>query len=208
MIDVFKQLGISSHVRDVFSPYMIFDAVEELRFNYGYQQELFGVNRHLVPVTDACWFAGQWNPSRISHVFMAESAMEMIAFFERKTHMYKNTDQLLFIATGLSPSKKLLAEIGELFKARKFTIVHDNDLLGRVWSVKVAGWLFGKQFKIKYLPGYKIKVYYLDCYYCLPENEFNLNQVQLKLGMRLKVKTIYPRVGRTFIQQLQYEHLL
>ncbi|MEJ2884664.1 hypothetical protein [Pedobacter sp. GR22-6] len=206
--DLLSQLGISPNVRDFFLAYAILDFADQLCFNYGSDKELFSLDQHLLPITDNCWFAGDRNPSRISHVFIAECAMELIAFLERNAHFYKNTDQLLFIATGLSPGNRLLADIGLLFKKSKFTIVHGNDFLGRIWTVKVAGWLFGKEFDITYLSGSVIWIAYLDRSCCLAEREFNLNQVQLGLGLRLKVKTVYPSAGRTFIQQMLPTNLL
>ncbi|GAC1310466.1 MAG: hypothetical protein NVSMB24_27790 [Mucilaginibacter sp.] len=188
-------LGISPEIQ------AFFNAAADLSFSYGDQQEYYGEGFHTVPSTRNLWVAGTHNAT---HVVIAYSVIEAMAFITLNRHRYPRLEQLAFVAIGNRLHVEQANWIRENFPGRKFTLVFGKDLIGHITDIKLAA-------GIKNIP---IRVFFLDNEVLIYRNKvlrvFNQDQISLHafqeaFGIRPRFRTAKPVQSLTFLDQLKYD---
>jgi hypothetical protein len=205
-MSVLLSSGVRVEVMQFFAPHFTLAPDSEFLFPFTSGEERFGPTGHRMADCQGFWQAGADNLSLVRQVFFTCSAVEAVAFLNLNFHWFGSLDQLLFIATGPHPDSGGIAQIAQGLPGRKFGLILSNDLLSKVWSVKMAGWLFNVDFSVASLDGDKISVCCKNKETSFPEAGFNLNAVQLSFGFRLGIKTYLPRTGHSFSDEFM-DHL-
>lgn len=123
------------------------DCIEgfELRGTGGFKSKATGTNS-----TTAAWTAnlsGNDNPMAIEHVYFAESALDIMAYYQ-KNRIKINPETTVLASIGGSFSDLQVKGIMSHFSDARAVACFDNDVYGRIYDVRMAGLLSGKRLNI------------------------------------------------------------
>jgi len=195
------RLGISLQVQRFFAPYWRTDEKGALLFEFGDQQEHYGMGYHRVPLADTCWIAGD-QQSACSNVFIAYSAMEAICFFASYHHRFPVRDRLLFIATGGSlPSEKLCFLLR--FANLKVNLIQENSVLGHIWALKLVAAVRQLPLGVYNLPENRVRIVFRNHAYDFDATDFSLSRFEKACHYRFKGRFYYPLKHLTFLDALK-----
>ncbi|RFZ85268.1 hypothetical protein DYU05_06620 [Mucilaginibacter terrenus] len=185
------KLGVSPELQ------AFFDA-NELCFNYGVEEEIYGADFHHVPVTRDLWMAGN-NPA--TELIVTSSAMEAIAYMTVNAWRHPSPAGLSFIAVGLRPQAEQLHWIGKYCLKRKITLVFPNDVCGKITDIIIAAGVRQKAVKPRWKND-KVDLLMGGLIIELPVDKISLNFFEKAASLRTGIKTLKPKRFNTFLDQL------
>ncbi|WP_158829105.1 hypothetical protein [Mucilaginibacter lacusdianchii] len=189
-----KRLGLSHQVQAFFH-------ADELSFDYGGTREIYDEGFHYVPTTAHVWQAGD---RYAREVIITSSAMEAVAWFALKKNAYQAGSGLALVSLGNLPSPEQLDWVRRTFPRRRITLVFGNHLLGALTDIRVAGWLQGKNLRLRWQKE-KVEISLGPRQTWLEEAHCSLHQVEKAFGLRSGIRTCKPRVHATYLAQLQHD---
>ncbi|MEO6849044.1 MAG: hypothetical protein ABI166_00375 [Mucilaginibacter sp.] len=188
-------LGISPEIQ------AFFNAAADLSFSYGDQMENYGEGFHTVPSTRNLWVAGTHNAT---HVVIAYSVMEAIAFITLNRHRYHRLEQLAFIAIGNRLHSEQANWIRENFPGRKFTLVFGKDLIGHITDIKLAAGIKNIPIRV-FFSDNEVLIYRDKVLRVFNQDQTSLHAFQEAFGIRPRFRTAKPVQSLTFLDQLKYD---
>jgi hypothetical protein len=188
-------LGISPEIQ------AFFNAAADLSFSYGDQQEYYGEAFHTVPSTRNLWVAGTHNAT---HVVIAYSVMEAMAFITLNRHRYHRLEQLAFIAIGNRLHSEQANWIRENFPGRKFTLVFGKDLIGHITDIKLAAGIKNIPIRV-FFSDNEVLIYRDKVLRVFNQDQTSLHAFQEAFGIRPRFRTAKPVQSLTFLDQLKYD---
>lgn len=195
------RMGIPLTVQDFFQPYWRTAENGALLFDYGDQQEHYGMGFHRLPVSENCWIAGKIDLG-INHIFICSSAMEAISFLTLKSYRLPAFDRLLFIATGGSLNAEKLPFIRGVANA-KVSVIHENSLLGHLFTLKIAAAMRRVQVTAYTLPGNRLGISFRQQPYDFDESNFSLSRFEKASGFRFNLRCEHPTDNLTYLDHLK-----
>jgi hypothetical protein len=197
-----QRLYVPVNVQQFFDPYLNSDHKGDLVFSYGRETEVFGLAFHRVPIAENLWIAGNQNLSVVRQVFICESAMEAIAYLSMNSAFFRDTENLLFIATGANPNPEQFRYVLDNLAGRTFTLVNSKDMLGRICDLKTAAGIrkmpVAVCFENELLHiGFRLKTYTIS------PDVFSLNAFEKCSGYRFNLKTSKPKDFNCWLDQLK-----
>lgn len=194
MNPVLERLGISPQAEAFFH-------AESLCFDYGGISEVYDEGYHYVPTTDGLWLAGN---RYAREVVITNSAMEAIAWYAIHRSRYADPAALALVSLGNLPTPAQLSWLRSSFRRRKFTLVFDHSLLGKLTDIKAGCLLKGKTISLcwqkeKAVISYQGRTAYFD------ESCCSLHHFEKAFGLRLGIRTSKPALHATHLIQLHYD---
>jgi hypothetical protein len=196
MNHLLTRLGVSSEIQAFFKT-----SAAGLSFSYGDQQELYGEDFHTVPSTRNLWVAGTQNAT---HVVIAYSVMEAMAFITLNRHRYPRLVQLAFVAIGNRLHNEQAVWVRKNFPGRKFTLVFGKDLIGRVTDIKLTAGIKNIAIRV-YHTGSEILIYRGDLSILFDQDHISLHGFQEAFGIRPRFRTAKPVQSLTYLDQLKHD---
>ena len=199
--------SISLETARVFSPFIdcIRDTARDMKypnlgFPYrrpgepevvGYEIRGYGTFKSKATGTDsshAAWIVDMTpdsNPMAAEHVFLAESAYDIMAFYQFnrcKLHPEKS----VFVSMGGTFAKGQVESLRDYYGAAKFYDCFDNDLPGRIYGIRLAGLMSYADFRINKTNSGVI-IEYENRRISLPEDKIRLSELgkSFQLSTRL-----------------------
>lgn len=195
------RLGIPLAVQNHFEPYWRTDDNGALLFDYGDEQEHFGLGFHRLPAADSCWLAGETGPG-IRHIFICNCAMEAISFLALNHYRLPDFDRLLFIATGGSLTAQKL-QLPRRLALSKISVIHENSLLGHLIALKIAAGIRRQPVQFYALPENRIQILFRHQHYAFEEASFSMSRFEKASDFRFRVRCEWPAGHLTFLDQLK-----
>lgn len=155
-----------------------------------------------VPSTRAIWLAGTGLPNQVRHLFLSNSAAELICFCHFYPDWLRNENAVVFAALGLMPTFHQLLFLKETYPNAKIHMVFDTEITGRVTDCKIALWLKRLDATFFYRENV-INIYYKNRYFDIPEDKFSLFRFEQVAGFRSGIRTHKPTGAFS-----SYKHLL
>jgi len=202
MSDQVLRLCIRPEVVLFFEDTYSVDQRRNLVFSYGTDQECFGEDFHLIPVTKSIWRAGQENPALIRNVFVCQSALDAICFLHLNFTVFPEPDHLLFIAVGLIPQDSHFKVLRGLSKGKQFCLVMGSGIFGHLADLKMAIGIKGRTCNIRYIEPETIRVSYRDKVYEFSETKISLNAFEIASGLRSGIRTYKPKLYESYTAQI------
>ncbi|MFC0513162.1 hypothetical protein ACFFGT_03085 [Mucilaginibacter angelicae] len=194
MHPLLTELGVSEELQAYFD-------IDELRFDYGDEQEFFGPGFHLVPTTSDLWLAGNYPATEL---IITSSAMEALAYMALNAWRHPANTVLSFIAIGNLPHTRQLNWIRAYCQKRKITLVFGNDLLGRLADITVAAGIRNKALRLYWHNG-KVQLTMNNTVFEADPEKLSLNSFEKAAGFRTCIRTRKPTRHNTFLEQLIHD---
>jgi hypothetical protein len=195
------RLGIPLTVQDFFESYWRTDANGALLFDYGDQQEHYGLGFHRLPISESCWVAGKVDLG-INHVFICACAMEAISFLALNSYRLPGFDRLLFMATGGSLTAEKLNLICCVANT-KISVIHEHSLLGHLTALKTGAGIRRQPVKAYTLPDNRVRIIFRNQSYDFDEEPFSLSGFEKASGFRFHIRCERPQNHLTYLDQLK-----
>ncbi|QHS55862.1 hypothetical protein GWR56_10080 [Mucilaginibacter sp. 14171R-50] len=195
MNNLLTKLGIPLEIQ------AFFGVTYELSFSYGDQYERYGPGYHIVPSTQNLWTAGLPNAT---HLIITYSVMEAMAFITLNRHRFPRLDQIAFIAIGNRLYVEQVDWIRQNYPGRKITLIFDNDIVGHITSVKVAGGIRNIAVHV-FLSGAQIHIVTNKRQVTMDAGIFSLYAFEEAFALRPRFRSSKPRLAFTFLDQLKYD---
>lgn len=201
LIDSIKQV-----VWSFFEPFSIRDD-DGIRFFYlsennHLETEYLNESGNKVPSTRAIWLAGTGLPSQVRHLFLSNSAVELICFCHFCPDWLRNENAVVFAALGLMPTFHQLLCLKESYPNAKVHTVFDTEITGRVTDCKIALWRTRLDAAFLYRENV-LKIYNKERYFDIPGDQFSLFRFEQITGLRSGIRTHKPTGAFS-----SYKHLL
>jgi hypothetical protein len=192
-----NRLGVPLSVQHFFGPYFTTDEENNLLFAYGDAHENYGKGLHRPPLTAAVpWTAGT-DGGLITQVFVCSSAMEAVAYLTLFHARYPDLNALYFCAVSA-----LLPVSLKLPKA-KITFLFDNNLLGKLWDIKIACLVRRKPVRIIY-HNHQFIFHCQNRNFSLAMDKVSLSAFEKATAIRTGIRTAKPKGHSTFFEQLTH----
>lgn len=190
-----NQLGVPLIVQHFFEPYFSTSKPGNLLFAYGNAREHYGTGGHRPPLQAAVpWTAGT-DGGLITQVFVCSAAMEAIAYLSLHHARYRDLDALYFCAVGAAfPADLQLPKTG-------ITLLFDNNLLGKLWDIKIACLIRRRTVIIQYHQN-QLLFQANDRNFHLAPEKVSLNAFEIAAGIRTQIRTGKAKGHFTFLEQL------
>ncbi|MBS1532758.1 MAG: hypothetical protein JSU01_20820 [Bacteroidetes bacterium] len=195
------KLGVHTEVQVFFDPYFSNDPSGNLSFAYGDTCEVFGLAWHKIPASGNLWITGSPDSPTIRHVIICSSAMEAIAWLHCHHTMIACSDQLCFVATGVSLLASKLKQLSATFAGKRCSLLFSDDILGRVFDLKIAAAIRSQPVEVT-LDGDRVKVEFRAAQYLLSADQFSLNAFEKLAAFRFHVQTLKPKGALTWLDRL------
>jgi hypothetical protein len=118
----------------------------EIRGSKGFKMKAAGTNS-----STAAWivdFSSKMNPKEISNVYFAESAYDIMAFYQaNRARMDNELDRSVFVSIGGAFSGGQVKGIASHYPNARLVDCFDNDIPGRIYGMKLAATAEGVDFK-------------------------------------------------------------
>jgi hypothetical protein len=194
MHPLLTELGVSKELQAYFD-------INELRFDYGDEQEFFGSDFHVVPTTGDLWLAGNYPATEL---IITSSAMEAVAYMALNAWRHPANAVLSFIAIGNLPHSRQLNWIRAYCQKRKITLVFGNDLLGRLADIVVATGIRNKVLRLRWQNS-KVQLHVNNRAFEADPEKLSLNSFEKTAGFRTAIRTRKPAHHNTFLEQLIHD---
>jgi hypothetical protein len=178
-----------------------FNIDDELSFDYGDQQELFGEGFHVVPSTKNLWLAGGIHAT---HVVISYSAMEAMAFITLNRYRYPRLEQLAIVAIGNRFYNEQARWIRENFRRRKFVLVFGKDMLGHLTDIKLTAGIKNLPVRIFHSEN-QFLIYQGSLLRAFDRERISLHAFQEAFSIRPRFRTGKPVQSLTFLDQLKHD---
>lgn len=185
------RLGISPEIQ------AFFNVSADLFFSFGDHGESF----HTVPTTQNLWVAGSRNAT---HVVIAYSVMEAMAFITLNRYRYPRLELLTFVAIGNRLYTEQADWIRENFPGRKFTLVFGKDLIGRITDIKLTASIKNIAIRV-FHSGNEIIIYRGSLLNVFQQEHLTLHAFQEAFDIRPRFRTSKPVRSLTFLDQLKHD---
>lgn len=187
------RLGIPSEIQ------AFFHAESDLSFSYGDQFERYGSGFHIVPSTQNLWVAGL--PSA-SHLIITYSVMEAMAFITLNRHRFPRLEQIAFVAIGNRLYVEQVDWIRQNYQGRKITLIFDNDIVGHITAIKLAGGIRNMPVQL-FLLGMQVRMVTRKKQVIIDAGNLSLFAFEEAFGLRPRFRAPKPRLAFTFLDQLR-----
>jgi hypothetical protein len=195
MQPLLDRLGVSKELQAYFD-------LQELCFNYGEEQEVFGEDFHLIPLTRDLWMNGNYPATEL---IVTSSAMEAVAYMALNAWRHPAGASLSFIAVGLRPYPEQWQWIGRYCLKRKITLIFPNDLCGRLADIVIAAGIRNRPVRPVWYQG-RVQLRLPNMTVELPAEKISLSAFEKASAIRTAVRTCKPRSFNTFLDQLRHDN--
>jgi hypothetical protein len=193
MHKLLSQLHVPPEIQD------FFEIGDELRFDYGSGNEIFGSGFHFVPSANSFFIRG----SPISrYVVLTWSVMEAVAWSVFNLHCYRRMEHHTFVALGNRPDLVRIQALNLLFPKRKFILVFGSDLLGRATDIYVAATLKRHFSRLIIIDRETIEIRLEERVFRFEQERLSLNVFQKSFGIRTACHTSKPKAYNSYLDQL------
>ncbi|MCQ6957665.1 hypothetical protein [Mucilaginibacter aquariorum] len=199
------RLGVRPEVQRYFRPFFHADEFGNLIFPYGDEKEHYGFAFHRVPITDECWFAGNFHFEQVRLIILSSSAVDAISWLNKKFHTIAHTQDLLFVSFGAGISMVQLRWLRERLIRKKYQFIFTNDLLGRMADVKVAAAIRGWPISVYVPDDHQIAVRFRAAKFLFSQNDFSLSAFEKAAGARFGIAVTKPKLHNSFFDELKAE---
>lgn len=190
----------------------VFRVGEEYHFPYQLENQVYATERldtsgvH-IPSTKGLWLYQPSEAGLITHLFLGNSASELIAFAELMKNRPPNfLRQSVFVSVGLLPQAGQLNRIMLLFPKVKWHLILGADLLGKITDAQVAAWLKHHETRFS-LHGDQIVAWLDGNTYHFYQGNFSLSRFEKVTGLRSGARTHKPPAGVPSYLSLVYGSL-
>lgn len=197
------RLGVRPEVQRFFRPFYQVDAIGNLLFAYGEEYEHFGFGFHRVPVTGELWLAGNLQLSQVRLVILSASALDAVAWLNKKLPAFPNTENLLFVSLGAGISEAQVLWIRKHLAGKQYRLLFGNDLLGRMADLKLAAALKGWPLSVFLAEKERITVDFRSRHFVFSQETLSLFSFEKAAGVRFGIATDKPKVYTTFFEELK-----
>jgi len=197
------RLGVRPEVQRFFRPFYRVDAIGNLLFAYGEEFERFGFGFHKVPVTGELWLAGNLQFSQVRLVILAASALDAIAWLNKKLPAFPQTENLLFVSLGAGIRDAQLLWIREHLAGKQYRLILGNDLLGRMADLKLAAAIRGWPLSVYRTEKEQVIIEFRARHFSFRQEQFSLFAFEKAAGVRFGMATDKPKLYNTCFDELQ-----
>ena len=196
------RLGVRPDVQAFFQPHFNADHTGNLVFNYQDGAEHFGFAFHRVPVSEHCWIAGNSNFSMIRQVFVCGTAMDAIAYLSLNRTAFTQTENLLFLATGVMPNIGQMRWINQCLGGKIYSLIFGGDILGRLCDLKTAAGICRIPVAVG-IADEQVVINFRQQQYSFSQEQFSLNAFEKASGFRFNIRTFKPKNFDSYLHQLK-----
>jgi|GEM_PF-1056650 len=199
------RLGIMPEVQMYFRPFYVSDALGNLVFPYGEDLEHFGFAFHRVPATDAFWMAGNLHFRQAGLVILSASALDAIAWLNKKLDSFPQTGNLLFLSLGAGISGAQLHWIRAHLQGKSFRVIFSRDVLGRMADLKLAAGIRGWPLSVYGGDDERVVVNFRAKLFSFSQENFSLAAFERAAGIRFAIAALKPKYYNSFFEELKAE---
>jgi len=199
----FTRLGVRPEVQRFFRPFYDVDDIGNLQFAYGEDWEHFGFAFHKVPVTDQLWLAGNLQLSQVRLVVLSASALEAVAWLNKKLPRFPQMENVLFASLGAGISDGQLLWIKEHLAGKQYHLLFGNDLLGRIADLKLAAAIRGWPLSAFLAEKEEVIVEFRSRQFSFVQENFSLFAFEKSAGVRFGMATDKPKSLNTYFAELK-----
>lgn len=199
----FTRLGIRPEVQRFFGPFHQVDPIGNLLFAYGEETEHFGFAFHKVPATDGFWLAGNLQFSQVRLVILSASALDAVAWLNKKAAAFPNAGNLLFLSLGAGMSEAQIRWIREHLAGKQFRLLFGRDLLGRIADLKLSAAIKGWPVSVYLTAREKVSVSFRSRNLSFSLEQFSLAAFEKAAGIRFGIAADKPKVHNTYFDELK-----
>ena len=197
------RLGVKQEVQAFFNGCYNADDAGDLCFSYGNEDEHYGFAFHKVPVTDGLWLAGNLHTSQVRLVILSLSALDAVAWLNKKHFSFADTNGLLFVSFGAAVREAHLRWLSENLGRAQLRMIFPKDLLGRCADLKVAAAIHGLQLSLHLEEKEQVVIVFRSQTYHIAQDALSLNAFEKNAGFRFGVPAIKSRSHNTFFDELR-----
>ena len=160
----------------------------EIRGFGHYKSKATGTNS-----TTAAWIVDlstQQNPRAVRNVYFAESAYDIMAFYQAN-HNRLDLETCVFVSNGGTFSDRQVRGIMEYYPNARAVCCFDNDLAGRIYDLRMAALLDGKDIHVV-KKGEAVKLDIEGNDVLLPPDKVTLTELAKLVRLSGRVKTCKP----------------
>lgn len=208
MIMFLENLGFSRKTLEIFKGSFVFNEEQgnfafpcspSPNFSCSGDEKLYLDGTGVVP-SAFFWEFSTTDDNLVSKVFLFQSAVEAMAFYELKGGDFLRDSAL--VAVGSSVEFPLISTLKSRFFRASFFLVFPNDFAGRVSDVRVAGFLSGVNVSAKLVDG-SVVFRYREREVSVPSEAVSLSKFEILSNVNLKTKTVKARGYRTHFLKLR-----
>jgi len=195
------RLGVLPEVQAFFNEH--YDTLPDgnLSFDYGDAVEEYGLAFHRVPASKSCWLAGNISVSQVRQVFISFSALEAVAWFNKK-YAYLHRDRLLFIALGSRVRPAQIQYIRQQLSGKDINFLMGSDMVGQLTALKLAAAIRRQPLTVALLAEEKVQVTFRGQNLLFSREQFSLTAFEKAAGYRFDMPALRPRKHVTFLDEL------
>lgn len=197
------RLGVQPAVQTFFESFYFSEPSGDLRFAYTNGEEHYGFAFHRVPITDGVWLAGNLNFKQVRLAILSVSALDAIAWLNKKLFRFADRDGLLFVSFGAAVRPAHLHWILDNLKEARFRMIFSKDVLGRCADLKVAAGIRGMPVSIYAGEQETILVRFRSRNFCFSQEMFSLGVFEKAAGIRFGIPASKPTAHHTFFEELK-----
>lgn len=197
------RLGVRPEVQRFFRPFYQVDVIGNLLFAYGEEFEHFGFGFHRVPTTGELWLAGNLQLSQVRLVILSASALDAVAWLNKKLPAFPQTENLLFASLGAGIHDAALSWTREHLAGKQYRLLFGNDLLGRMADLKLAATIRGWPLSVYRAEKEQVVVEFRSQHYVFSQESFSLFAFEKVAGVRFGMATDKPKKYNTFFDELK-----
>jgi hypothetical protein len=123
-----------------------------------------------------------------THIILAPSAPAANTHMARHHHSFSHPERLWFFCYGNLPSQRQIANLLPILHNKKVILLYEDDLLGRIATIKIACWLKRRDVQISYQPSETFQICFNGKCYHFPEHKLSLSNFEKYTGLRSRIK--------------------
>lgn len=129
-----------------------------------------------------------------THLILAPSAIAAMHHMAQHRHSFSDPERLWYYCYGNLPTQEMVSSLRPMLPKMKVILLYQDDLLGKIASIKIACWLKGRNVQISYRHSGMLLICFNGRCYEFTEDELGLNRFEKRVGLRSRIKT-YKAVG-------------
>lgn len=201
MVDVLSDLGVPVVIQKGIAKCVeVIDG--KLIFNYGNKVEVYSKQKHTIPTTTNLWISGEHMTGLVTHIVIAYSAMECIAFLTLNQKIFKDVTCVCLVSTGLRPSFTQAKTISEQYPSAKKLLVFGKDCLGALSDITIAAGIQKIPAAFTMRHNDCIQILFKSKSFILPQGSLTLNKFQIVSKTRFNARTYKPSYSVSFLNLL------
>lgn len=195
------RLGVLHEVQAFFDEHYDTLPNGDLGFDFGDGLEIYGFAYHRLPVSKSCWTAGNLSLGQVRQVFISFSALEAVAWLNKKYAFIKR-ERLLFIALGRRVGAAHIRYIREHLAGRDINFLVGRDLAGQVTALKLAAAIRRQPLQVHLLAEENVQVTFRGQTFVFGAADFSLTAFERAAGFRFDMPALRPRQYNSFLDEL------